>query len=303
MIPPRPTPRTTIYSEDELRAALATGISSQALWLLISIEHYGWRAEFDMISRLLCPADGQPTHAHDHARLQAYGCLFLAVDRLWRLVAGVQAFREGREFLNKTDGYLSHGGNLMKSLDRLVGVTEVEWAEIVAVPDSARILSVLTARSASSDRVVEMTSFAEGLPAQLHRFARELRETTFAKTATTSSARPASVDMRELDNNIRHGAAIVYHDCSPTEAGWNPAAEDRVDLDDTVGIITDPPAAVGGPAYIPLFKTDEVMDMGLIRDAAKFGEVIRRIAIGVLADLGLGDPLAVLRDIPDLRSG
>src|SRR5262245_39713680 len=97
---PKPTPRTTHYTEAELAPAVSPGISTQALWPFISFEQYGWRAELDMISRPLRPADTQSHHADAHARLQAYGCLFLAVDKLWRLAAGVQAFRSGREFLN-----------------------------------------------------------------------------------------------------------------------------------------------------------------------------------------------------------
>lgn len=299
---PEPTPPTTLYSQDELEAALAAGISSQALWLLISLERYGWRTEFDMIGRLLRPADDQSPHADAHARLLAYGWLFLGVDKLWRLTAGVKAFRAGGEFLNETDGYLRHGGTLAESLDWLAAITEAEWAEIVKVPDAPTILRVLTDRSASGARVVEMTAFAEQLPAQLCRFAQELRDVTFAKSAAQSSARATTFDMRELDNRLRHGAPVIYHECSPTDAGWRPVVNGDSDIDETVGIIMAPPPAGGGTAYITLFKTGAEMDRGLMADAVKFGGVLRRIAAGVLADLGLGDPLAALADIPDPRS-
>lgn len=299
---PEPTPTTTLYSRDELETALARGVSSQALWLLISLEEYGWRTEVDMISRLLHPADHQSPHADAHSRLLAYGLLFAGVDKLWRLTAGVKALRAGGEFLNETDGYLRHGGRLAESLEWLTAISEAEWAEIVRAPDASTILRVLTDRSASGARVVEMTAFAEQLPAELCRFAQELRDVTFAKSPAQSLARATTFDMRELDNRLRHGAPVIYHECSPTDAGWRPAVSGETDIEETVGIIMSPPPLEGGPAYITLFKTDAEMDQGLMDDAVKFGEVLRRIAAGVLADLGLGDPLAALADFTDPRS-
>src|SRR4051794_17090311 len=93
------TPVTTMYSAEVLNAALAR-ISPQALWLLLSLDRYGWRIEYDAIRVVLAnePSDGA-THYRQHAPLLALGHHFAMTDKLWRLVYGMRAHRADREFL------------------------------------------------------------------------------------------------------------------------------------------------------------------------------------------------------------
>jgi hypothetical protein len=164
------------------------------------------------------------------------------------------------------------------------------------------ILEELTRRSASESEVATKLEFGADLPRQMARFAREMRDETFKKAPTQSGARAETFDMRQIDNRLRHGAPVIYREFAPTTSNWVPVTKDDRDIDGTVGVIMAPPPGVGGPAYIVLFVADEGMGDGLLEAAVKFGEAIRRIAAGFLAELGLGDPLAVLADFPDPRS-
>jgi hypothetical protein len=107
--------------------------------------------------------------------------------------------------------------------------------------------------------------------------------------------------MRQIDNRLRHGAPVIYREFAPTMSSWVPVTSDDRDIDGTVGVIMAPPPGVGDPAYIVLFVADEGMGERLLEAAVKFGEAIRRIAAGFLAELGIGDSLAVLADFPDPR--
>lgn len=49
---PPPTPSTDLY-RPELLAAWRERLSDQALWLLLSLDHYGWRAHADLAHTLL----------------------------------------------------------------------------------------------------------------------------------------------------------------------------------------------------------------------------------------------------------
>jgi len=106
-----------------------------------------------------------------------FGFLFVSIDKLFRLRAGIRAFRSGWEFLNKTDGYLQYG-NLAESLDKLADIPEAEWGTILAVPESARILEELTRRSASESKVATKLEFGRDLPRQMAQFAGQMRDET-----------------------------------------------------------------------------------------------------------------------------
>ena len=103
------TKATRVYAPEAVAAALER-ISAQGLWLLLSLDRYGWRAEYDVIRVLLdARPGGEEGHFEEHSVLMSIGHLFALTDKLWRLVYGVRANRAGREFLNVEDGYLTAG--------------------------------------------------------------------------------------------------------------------------------------------------------------------------------------------------
>jgi hypothetical protein len=89
------TPASTLYPPEAIAATLES-ISPQGLWLLLSLDQYGWRVEYDAIRIVL---GGAPTddggHYRQHAPLLALGHHFALTDKLWRLVYGMRAHRAG----------------------------------------------------------------------------------------------------------------------------------------------------------------------------------------------------------------
>ena len=125
------TPATALYPADGIAEALER-ISSQGLWFLLSLDHYGWRAEHDAIVYLLARLkDGADDHATEHSALIALGQVFAQVDKLWRLIYGIRAHRAGGEFTNETDGYLAGGYKLHKKIESLASLSPEEWRDLL----------------------------------------------------------------------------------------------------------------------------------------------------------------------------
>lgn len=293
------TPASDLYPPDAVADAL-TRISPQGLWLLLSLDRYGWRVEYDAIRIVLAGAtidDGG--HYRQHAPLLTLGHLFALTDKLWRLVYGMRAHRAGREFLNVEDGYLTAGYKYHLKLAELQKMSEDEWATLLSIPSENEIRANLATTGGSEDDVAAYLGFAARLPALLVTNMRELNQYV-GEEATITGPRDKTHSLRSLDGQHRHGAPIVYHDCSPTETGWT-AVDTRTAQDhrgDTVGIVMLPPDE-SGAALINLVKYDAEMIDGLKNASAAVAELVSRLVKAHLLYLAPGlvdDPLAALGD-------
>ena len=293
------TGATRLYPADAVVSALGR-ISSQALWLLFSLDHYGWRAEYDAIRVLLdARPGGEDSHFEEHSVLMSLGHLFALTDKLWRLVYGVRAHRAGREFLNVDDGYLTSGYKFHRKLDELAKITRDEWREILGVPSDNMIREHLLAMSASADDVETRLGFAAELPDLVAKNMGEIRQFV-GEEETIAGPRESTHSLRALDGQYRHGAPVVYHACSPTDSGWVAVdvrtAEDH--RDDTVGVVMLPPDE-SGSALISLVKHDDEMKTGLRKTSATLAALVHRLVRAQLLYLAPGlveDPLAAIAD-------
>jgi hypothetical protein len=109
-----PTPRTQLYNAQVLERGLET-FEREGLWLLLSLQHYGYRAHADVAAVLVGNAeaailgDDFGDHLREHRAMPGLEELFLALDQLWRLIAGIRSHRDGDGFLA---GYRRHGDNI-----------------------------------------------------------------------------------------------------------------------------------------------------------------------------------------------
>jgi len=287
---------TTLYPRAAVEEA-ATRISSQGLWLLLSLDHYGWRAEYDAIRALLAVRGEEPSHVGEHAPLAALGHLFALVDKLWRLVYGIRAHRAGREFLSKDDGYLAGGYKLHPKLRQLADIDPDEWSALLGVPSPDMIRDHLGASGEPSEEIAIRIAFAKELPALIATNMSELLQ-YFERQETTTGPVPTTFSLRQFDDRHRHGAPVVYHDCSPADVGWVSVRHREGDhRSDTVGVVMTPPDEEGR-AYIGLFKHDAEMVNGLLNASSILAALVRRLARAYLAVLaaGLVDPLASVAD-------
>ena len=289
---------TALYPADAVEAALGR-ISSQGLWLLLSLDQYGWRAEYDAIRVVL---DGRPAdaeHYAKHAPLMALGHLFALTDKLWRLVYGMRAHRAGREFLNVEDGYLTGGYKFHKKLAELQTITEEEWATLLSLPSETEIRVRLVAVGASEDDIATRIGFAKELPRLLATNMRELNQYV-GEEETITGPRETTYSLRGLDGQYRHGAPIVYHETSPTDTGWRAVDERTADDNrgDTVGVVMLPPDD-DGAALINLVKYDSEMIDGLKNASATVAALVSRLTRAHLMYLAPGlvtDPLVTVAD-------
>ena len=292
------TRATDRYRSDAVADAL-NRISSQGLWLLLSLDHYGWRVEYDAIRVLLAArVEGEETYA-EHAPLLAMGQLFALVDKLWRLIYAMRAHRAGREFLNDEDGYLRSGYKLDKRLAELEHITPKEWRDLLGVPSDEVIRQQLSESGATVEEIETRVSFANELPQLIATNMRELQH-YFEQEDALAGPRPKMFSLREVDGQHRHGAPVVYQGCSPTDTGWRAVERRDEDLHrgDTVGIVMLPPDDAGA-ALIALFKHDEEMVTGLRYASGTLAALVLRLTRSYLLALSPGlvdDPLAAVAD-------
>lgn len=293
------TPVSGLYPVEVLNAALER-ISSQALWLLLSLDQYGWRVEYDAMRVLLAgkPENGEGYY-RQHAPMLALGHHFALTDKLWRLVYGMRAHRAGREFLNTEDGYLAGGYKFHRKLAELMAITPEEWTTLLSIPPDEEIREKVLANGGSADDADAYVYFASHLPALLVTNMQELNQYV-GEDPTVTGPRDTTMSLRGMDGQHRHGAPVVYHETSPTESVWT-AVDERTAEDhrgDTVGLVVLPPDDEGR-ALINLFKYDAEMIEGLMNASAHVAELVSRLVDAHLLYVDprlLEDPLAQLGD-------
>lgn len=298
MIEKELTPATHRYPRDVVDQVIAEKrISAQALWLLFSLDQYGWRVEQDTIRLLIegDPPDGAE-HYRQHLPLITFGHLFAMADKLWRLVFGMRAHRAGREFLNEDDGYLKAGYKFNLRLAELLEITAKEWRTLLSPPTDDEIREALGGEAAAADEVAARIAYRDGLPSVMVENVRQLYRYVEEEPAI-AGPRKTTYSLRRTDGQHRHGAPIVYHDCSPNETGWR-AVDGRTSGDtrsDTVGIIMSPPDE-SDAAHINLFKYDREMVDGIRATATILAARVRLLVKAHLryVDARLADPLATI---------
>ena len=281
-------------------AAALERISANSLCLLLSLDTYGWRVEYDAIRTVL---DAEPpegaSHFEQHAPLLAFGHLFALMDKLWRSIYGIRANRAGGEFLSDKDGYLTSGYKFHKKLELLVSITETEWEQLLGIPDQKALRTHLAALGTDADEVATRLGFASDLPGLIATNMRELNQYVGEMSAITGPS-PTTTSLRTLDGQYRHGAPVVYHDTSPSTSDWVAIDEKTADDTrvDTVGVIMLPPDE-SGASLINLVKYDEEMITGLKIASATLAGLVLRLVRAHLLHLSPGlvrDPLAMIAD-------
>jgi hypothetical protein len=121
----------------------------------------------------------------------------------------------------------------------------------------------------------------------------------FATEATVIGPSPRTFSLRELDGQYRHGAPVVYMDCSPTDVEWRGVVPgEALPADVLVGIVMLPPPDEAGPAYIARVEYGPPMASALLSTSEVLADLIHRLVRACLLNLapGLADPLSVVAD-------
>lgn len=215
-----PTPKTEIYSSEFLEKALEV-MEPQAVWLLLSIDHYGWRAHADLAHSLIGSGPPEPgpddmaQHHFEHRVMGAVEELFLLFDQVWRLVDAIRSHRSGSRFL---ESYCSHGGNLARKIELLGRMDEDEWAELLRTPTDEEIRD----QGAWSPGLADDGDWWVEYKSEVLRLCVvNMGEiTAFFDRPQSPIEGFVETSFRDTNNAYRHGTRILYEDCSPADSGW-----------------------------------------------------------------------------------
>jgi hypothetical protein len=217
------TPRTQLYNAAVLRRGMQR-FEREGLWLLLSLQHYGYRAHADMAALLVGDAEAQALgddfgeHHREHRAMAGLEELFLAVDQLWRLISGINSHREGNGFLA---GYRRRGDNIADEVAGLQALTENDWREILGIPPDDELDDELQRRGVDDQNDL---AHAHELAADvLATCVRNMQEIGVFFVRADPVAGLAGRSLRDINNAYRHGTQVVYEDCSPEEIPWRAA--------------------------------------------------------------------------------
>lgn len=218
-----PTPRTEFYGARFLELGLER-FEREGLWLLLSIHHYGWRAHHDVAALVLGNAqldglsDDLRTHHAEHRAMAALEELFLLLDQIWRVIAGIKSHRAGEAFLA---GYRQRGESIQVEFKRLQALTEDDWRQLFTLPAPEDLPDVLFERGVVD--LKDLQDAREMIDDLIATSMRNMEEVSrlFVRVDDAAGARARSV--RDVNNAHRHGTQVVYEDCAPEEIPWRAA--------------------------------------------------------------------------------
>lgn len=282
-----PTPRTELYLPTFLDDALEV-FPEQTLWLLLSLDHYSWRAHADTAFLLLGTVktgDADPALHHlDHRLLAGVEELFLVLDQLWRIIAGIRAHRAGNDFL---EAYCVKDSNMEAKFRDLKALGEAEWKELLYVPDDATIQSELLNHGGTKDEIERLQAKAHAVVSLAPLNVHEILD--FFESPGSSVSGQQGYGIRTMINKYRHGTRVLYEDCSPTTAGWtvtNPVdgrgpTSPLSDLGpearkDTTNVLIQPPDS-DGRAYVGSIGLDEAMRGSIVDSVATLSLWLKRL--------------------------
>jgi hypothetical protein len=206
-------------------------LESQAVWLLLSLDHYGWRAHVDMAHLLVGDAAAEPvddvnSHNLEHRVMGAVEELFLLLDQLWRTVKGISAHRSGGRFL---EGYCARGRDLAAEIEELKTLDTDGWADLLRLPTEQEVSERFGPPNGTSEDAAWLAEYR----AEVLRLCVVNIEEISAFFERPASPMPGfdRTGLRDTNNAYRHGSRILYEDCSPTASGWvvgNPDAPEGV---------------------------------------------------------------------------
>lgn len=301
-----PTPRTTLYLPEILTLGLEK-FEREGLWLLLSLHHYGWRAHADMAAELVRDDDtlelGDDLLAHhrEHRAMAGLEELFLLLDQIWRLVAGIRSHRAGEGFLA---GYRRYGRDVASEYAALQEMNENDWREILAIPPDDELEAKLRERGVHDDaEIAQARELAADVGATSVRNMQEIG-VFFVRTDPVAGAQGRS--LRDINNAYRHGTQVVYEDCSPEEIPWraaNPeeaqgmlaAAEvDELARAETVNVLLEGPGEEGHARFASMPRSADV-NASLVESMRHLSVLVfRLVASFISAELEGGPVLSAI---------
>jgi hypothetical protein len=293
-----PTPRTEHYSP-ELLSKVLERLEPQAVWLVLSMDHYGWRSHVDLAHHLVGdePSEGGDLVGHhlEHRVMAGIEELFLLLDQLWRMVRGISAHRGGGRFL---EGYCARGHDLAAEVEALRSLEAAQWEDLLRLPTEPEIRERFGPPHGSSEDADWFVAYRS----EVLRLCVLNVEEVCAFFERPESPMPGfdRTGLRDTNNAYRHGTRILYEDCSPTLSGWvvgNPetrqglllgrAEAEATGREQVVNVLQALPDE-SGRAHLAAVPLDVGWRQSLIDGMANLSVLLRRLARSFLVAEALG---------------
>lgn len=236
----------------EYRQKVVDSLGDDGAWLVTSILHYGWRAQYDLARSLASAATWQDVEDPIGPRglefqivrdLQIQGHMYAAAEQLAALVQSLDVQASGGDFF---ESYVS-GETLRQRVDAVRGLTRERVAELVGMPESIEQLRAdleageigpkpavgvidldphsmptvevggLHIPQSTMDQAVHerMWDGVNDLVDGIHRNLAELGSFVDRPPTGPGGVKPQS--LREVDNSFRHGLRVLFHRAIPNE--------------------------------------------------------------------------------------
>lgn len=218
-----------------LRKTLVHKLGEDGAWLLLSMDHYGWRAVFDLMTSLIRGAEGMSAHHARHLQslvdLQAQSGLYSVAEQFARLIKAITAHEDGTAAFFET--YMQRYQSIPDLIAEVGTYTREQLNEWFAVPnDPAELAANSRVNGVPMDTetaAATLTRVTETLD-ELHANLKEIGQLTLSPNLTgTGAPVDQGHSLRNVDNAFRHGLKVLLHDTLPTDRTFGVAIQGRAD--------------------------------------------------------------------------
>jgi len=231
------------YAEP-LRRTLIEKLREDGAWLVLSVDHYGWRAGYDLMVSLTKGAAGQSVHHGRHLQslvdLQVQSGLYLVVEQFARLMKAIASHEDGTDVFFST--YMQSYRSIPDLITEVGRYSSEDLKRWFSVPtDSAEIAANSWKHGVPMDTETAREALNQ-IESTLDQLAANLLELDQLTDRADLTGTGAPVDeghsLRNVDNAYRHGLKILLHDTLPADRAFgvaihrqsDPLSEHAVDL-------------------------------------------------------------------------
>lgn len=218
-----------------VRQALIEALGEDGAWLVLSIDHYGWRARYDLANSLVAGAAAESEHHQRHLQslldLEVQSDLYAAVEQLGRLLLAIRKHEAGTDLF--FEAYVASGYSLPGLIEGMGEISGPELRELLDIPADvtdfkASLWKIGSAQDAqvSEGLFDQIQEIVDQLAVNLGEFQQMVEQLDLRST-------DAPVDeghsLRTVDNAFRHGLKVLFHDTLPADRTFGVAVKGEAD--------------------------------------------------------------------------
>ena len=241
-------PEGAVYST-QVKTATVSALGPNGAWLLLTIDHFGWRARYDLASALVAGRPDLDSHIGRHVQsmidLEIQSAIYTATEQLLRFVFACLAHEHGTDAFFTT--YVRHT-TVVPLINEAQQVTREQLGQLVGVPQNAEEMAAILEShgiDADTDLVGAALQRVDDLFDEIHQNLTEFSQLTVPQQAVgETEPLPQGHPLRFVDNSYRHGLKVLLPDTLPAERDFAALGPNDVDI-------------VEGPHFINLYMSEE----------------------------------------------